>query len=155
MTLNQIKKLQNITNILNAFLEPFDCEAAASTDFAYYTASNTISYAFVVSDEHADSFLKFTHSLFPNINANVFLWSFFHELGHHEAEDDFEDEEWEEYREKASKCSSDEEYYNLPIEYAATYWAGQYMTNHYNEIKKLWNDLIPAIKNFYHEMEVE
>ena len=155
MTLNQIKSLQNITNILNTFLEPFDCNCFAGTDFAYYTASNTISYAFVVLDESADSFLKFTHSLFPNINANIFLWSFLHELGHHETEDDFEDEEWKKYRKDIIKCKTDEEYYNLPIEYAATYWAGEYLTNHMNEIRDLWSKLIPAIKDFYKVMEVD
>lgn len=152
---NQFTSLITITNILNDFLKPFDCITVLDTDFAYYSASNLITYAFIIADKHEKTFTKFVNNLFPNVKANIFLWSFLHELGHHETEDDFEDEEWEEYREKAPKCSSDEEYYNLPIEYAATYWAGQYMTKHYNEIKKLWDNLIPAIKNFYYEMEVE
>ena len=47
------------------------------------------------------------------------------------------------------------EYYNLPIEYAATYWAGKYMISHKDEIKNLWNQLMPLIQDFYKEMEVK
>ena len=151
---NQLTALKNITNILNEFLESFDCTAMPDTDFAYYTASNTISYAFVLADNHEKTFIKFVHNLFPNINANIFLWSFLHELGHHETEDDFEDEEWDEYLNIVHTIKNDEEYYNLPIEFAATYWAGEYIMNHESEIKTLWNKLAPAIQIFYNEMEV-
>lgn len=155
MTLLQLKSLQHITDILNDFLEPFDCTAAPDTDFAYYTASNTISYALTFADCHEKTFMNFVHNLFPLVHANIFLWSFFHELGHHETEDDFEDREWKKYRKDITKCTTDEEYYNLPIEYAATYWAGEYLTNHIDEVIDLWNKLIPVIKNFYSVMEVD
>ena len=42
----QNSNLQKITNILNNFLEPFECTTEIDTDFAYYTASNIINYAF-------------------------------------------------------------------------------------------------------------
>jgi len=41
------------------------------------------------------------------------------------------------------------EYYNLPVEYAATAWAGNYMRTHVEEISTLWSKLQPAIMNFY------
>ena len=151
----QNSNLQKITNILNNFLEPFECTTEVDTDFAYYTASNLITYAFVLTDKHETTFINFTHTLFPEVKADIFLWSFLHELGHHETEDDFEDYEWEEYLNKAPLIKNDYEYYNLPIEYAATYWAGKYMISHKDEIKNLWNQLMPLIQDFYKEMEVK
>ena len=89
-------QLNVISNILNDFLEPFECTAYADTDFAYYMQSNKISYALVITDKHEKTFMNFVTKLFPNIKADPFLWSFLHELGHHETADDFEDEEYEE-----------------------------------------------------------
>ena len=149
------KRLYQITDILNDFLKPFDCVAVAGTDFAYYPGSNTIEYALVVGDYHEKTFNSFCKKLFPEITANIFLWSFLHELGHNETVEDFEDEDWQDYINKINSCPCDEEYYNLPIEYAATYWAGKYMLNHQNEIKNLWNKLAPTILNFYKENEVK
>ena len=155
MTDKQNNALQNITHLLNIFLEPFECTANLDTDFAYYSASNLITYTFVVADKHEKTFTDFTRTLFPQIEANIFLWSFLHELGHHETEDDFEDNEWEEYLNKIDFIKNDYEYYNLPIEYAATYWAGKYMINHKDEIKNLWDQLMPLIQSFYKEMEID
>ena len=140
------KQLNKITNILNTYLEKFDC---------VISSSNTIHYALVTAETHKDSFLKFVNTLFPEINADIFLWSFFHEIGHHETEDDFTEEEEEEYRIIASSNISNEEYYNLPMEYAATDWAGEYMKEHSAEVAQLWNKLAPVIRETYKLMEVE
>ena len=148
MNVNVIKEAQDITNILNDFLAPFDCTAFLGTDFGYYTESNTIEYALFVKDENADSFLEYAQSLFTNIHTNIFIWSFLHELGHHETEDDFEDEEWDEYISRINKEISCEEYYSLPIEHAATAWAGEYIQSHVEEVAKLNTELTIAIDNF-------
>ena len=156
MNFIQMQALNNITDILNNFLEPFECYAVPASDFAYYIASNRITYALAVSDKHEKTFMNFVHDLFPDIKADVFLWGFLHELGHHETEDDFEDDDWKFYYSKLrQKFDNDYDYYNLPIERAATEWAGRYMINHTKEIKSLWNKLVPAIKNFCKMMEVE
>ena len=146
------KELDRITNIINNFLEPFDCVAFAGTDFNYYPASNTIEFALTVIDEHANSFKQFAESLHP-VHSDIFLWSLMHELGHAETEDEFDDDE--EYEAAAANVISDEDYYNIPQEYAATDWAGEYMTEHEDEMIQLWNELAPAIKAFYDAMEVE
>lgn len=149
--------LKTITNILNDFLEPFDCVAEPGEDFCYHLSSNTINFAFVVVDKYEKTFMEFVEKLFPRINANPFLWSFLHELGHHETEDDFEDEEWSEYTEAVHgpEPIDDFTYYNLPIERAATKWAGNFMIEHENEVRELWYKLVPAIYAFYKEMEVD
>jgi hypothetical protein len=146
--------LQNITNILNEFLNPFDCEAFPGTDFGYYTASNRIEYSFTVPDQHEKTFMNFVNKNFPRIDANPFLWSFLHELGHHETEDNFNEEQWNQYRHFIRNCNDDYTYYNLPIERAATEWAANYMITHEDEVRKLWYKLVPIILAFYKDMEV-
>ena len=148
------KELEKITNILNKYLKPFDCEAVSGTDFAYYPNENVISYALAVIDNFEESFIKFAESLHPDVHADIFLWSLFHELGHHETEDEFDDEDEVQYLKLSTICKDDWEYYNIPQEKAATDWAGWYMETHAADVGQLWNDLAPAIQDFYKAMEV-
>ena len=148
------KELNQITNILNEFFTPFDCIAEPGTDFSYDSSSNTITYALLVNDEHAESFIHFAESLNP-VHADIFLWSVLHELGHNQTEDDFDEEDEVNYWRIASNAKNDEEYYNIPEEYAATDWAGKFMIENEAEVAELWNNLAPAIKAFYDAMEVE
>ena len=147
-------KDDQITNIINNFLVPFDCVAEPGVDFAYYPGSNTITYSLVVINNFAESFTHFAESLHP-VKADIFLWSLFHELGHHETEDDFDEEDDEEYWKQVKQCNKDaEKYYRLPQEYAATDWAGEYMETHEAEVAQFWNELAPAIQEVYKIMEV-
>ena len=86
---------KGITDVLNDFLKPFDCVAYLGTDFCYHTATNSISIALFVTEEADRSFNDFIKTEFPEIDASLFIWSFLHELGHHETEDDFEDEDYD------------------------------------------------------------
>lgn len=142
-----------ITKIINEFLEPFECEAKVGLDFAFYSESNTITYSLVLVDRFAQSFENYCKSLFPDVQANIFIWSLLHEVGHRETEDDFDDEEWEEYMEVIGSELSEQEYYSLPIEHAATVWAGEYIQSHEKEITRLWEDLAAALKKFYSAIE--
>ena len=148
------KELDKITNILNNFLKQFDCTAKPGTDFACYTDSNTITYALVIADKYEKTFMDFTKRLFPNIRADPFLWSTMHEIGHIETENDFDEEDEIAYINAIKTVTTDEEYYNIPQEYAATDWAGTFMETHEEEIKVFWNKLAPAIQNFYTTLEV-
>lgn len=147
------KYINEITGILNDFLKPFDCTAEFGKDFAYYSESNTITYSLLVLDSNEKTFSNFVKALFPEITADIFLWSFLHEIGHNMTKDVFDDEEWAKYRIDARTCSNDYQYYNLPIEKAATVWAGEYMLTHTEEVAILWNKLSSTIANFYKKME--
>ena len=148
-------KVEKINSILNSFLTPFDCECELGTDFEYITAESLIRYTFVVPDESSEAFLKFAERMFPDIKADIFLWSFLHELGHHETADEFEDEEWEDYMQLCKLGLSDEAYFELDIESAATRWAGDYIQSHEEEIAKLWVELKAAIQEFYTSINLE
>lgn len=144
-----------INRILNDFLAPFDCTCELGTDFEYLTQSNMIHYTFVAPEKDSSMFMANVQERFPAVHADVFLWSFLHELGHRETEDDFEQEDWDEYMERIRQPISSEEYFNLPIEYAATAWAGEYIESHVDEIASLWNELVEAISNFYNTINLE
>lgn len=143
------KAAEKINKILNDFLEPFDCDAVFSGDFCYWTTENRIGVALFVVDSSAKAFIKNAEERFPDIKADVFLWSFFHELGHHETEDDFEQNEWDYYRDCIEREISDEEYFNLPQEYEATQWAGEYMMENAAVVDELWKKLAPAIQEYH------
>ena len=99
------------------------------------------------------SFLNFVEKLFPEIKADIFLWSFLHEVGHHETIDDFDDLEHQVYHHIVQRVEiSDEYYYNLPIEKAATEWAGEFMKNNVSEVQRLWNNIQPVLKRLYTEI---
>lgn len=143
------KEIAAIAEILDSFLKPFDCISNFGEEFGFYTASNTVEFALTVKDKHESTFMEFVGKNFPDIHADIFLWSVLHELGHRETEDEFDDDEWEDYMRAIFNCDSDIEYYNLPIEYAATDWAANYMRTHTAEVATLWGKLQPAIINAY------
>ena len=143
------KEVTAIIKILDDFLKPFDCESFFGEQFSFYPASNTVEFTFTVKEIHDKTFMDFVTKHYPDVHADIFLWSFLHEVGHRETEDDFDDDDWEDYMRAIFNCEDDMEYYNLPVEYAATAWAGNYMRTHVEEISTLWSKLQPAIMNFY------
>lgn len=155
--MKEIKGIEEINNILNNFLEPFDCTAEEGEDFCYWVSKSCINYAFVVPCEKDKWFQEFIYSLNKKINCDIFLLSFFHELGHHETLDEIEDSIlkycWDIKNELNCKTLITKEdsfmYFNLPDEKAATEWGIRYITTHEKEIKKLWDKLQPAIFKFY------
>ena len=147
-------------NTLEEYLKDFlnrndiDCDVLLGDSFAFLPASNTIAYTLLVTDSSSKSFLNFTKKLFPEITADIFLWSFLHEIGHYETTDDFDEYEYEEYYFLINQEGlSDEFYYNLPIERAATVWAGNFMKNNVAEMQRLWNNIQPIIQAIYKKGE--
>ena len=153
----RLKGLENIENILNNFLKEFDCEAEISSDFAYWSAKNLITVALTVSESNDRDFQEFCRKLEPSLQCDTFLLSFFHELGHHETIDEWEDDEYLDMmiqKEKINKMKVSQKeknfiYFNTPDEKRATEWGLTYIMNHSQEIALLWNNLQQAILKFY------
>ena len=91
-----MKGLNKITEKINEFLKPFDCECKPCTDFAYYYAHSLITYSFIVPTRDKLEFLDSVNILNPKVETDMFLWSLLHEFGHHETMDFLEDDEAEE-----------------------------------------------------------
>lgn len=152
--------LDYYVNTLNEYLQEFldrneiECDVELGTDFAYLHSKSKIIYSILVIDTHADSFLSFAEKLFPEIKADIFLWSFLHEVGHYETTDDFDDVEYEEYYRCIKQDNLDSDiYYNLPIEKAATIWAGEFMKKNIEEVQRLWNNIQSIIQAIYEKGE--
>lgn len=153
-----LKGINKINDIINEFLEPFELTAELGTDFDYSFLEDKIHYALVVGDTSSNLFLKDAEARFPDVHADVFLWSLLHEIGHSETLDDLDDGVEELCMEIKRELNEHQDwsteirytiYFNCPDEKAATDWAGEYLTTHFKEISLFWNKLQKAIKDFY------
>ena len=159
-----LKGINEINNIINEFLVPFGLTAELGTDFDYCVLEDKIHYTLVVGDICSKLFIENVEARFPDVHADVFLWSLLHEIGHSETLDDLNDgvEELcmeikrELYRHQNWSIEDLHAiYFNCPDEKAATDWAGEYMMNHGKEITIFWDKLQPVIKRFYELNKVE
>ena len=169
-----LKGIERINGILNKFLCDFDCTAEVDVDFGYYSHLNLITYSFVCTKISDVMFSNVVTALCPNIKCDIFLWSLLHELGHHETIDDLSDVDYNYSQDEKQRISKQlsgisaeteeklymriaNEYYFLPDEIAATCWAVDFVTKNQYKVRQLWNELQPAIKDFYtlNELELE
>lgn len=146
--------LDTVTTILNEYLEKFGLTATLDTDFGYYRYDDLITYTVVVTERFDRLFQNFVETNFPLVNAPIFLWSLFHEIGHAETDDDLDDDLYDFcYNAKIGiNPDNDEEvmaYFTLPDEYAATEWAYYYFLNHKEEVTELWDRLRPEIEKLH------
>lgn len=154
MELNGIEK---INDVITDFLVPFECTCSMGLDFSYYYGISEITWSLFTTETTDITFTEFVEKEFPDITADIFLWSLLHELGHHETCDswvekdqlkfDAKKEELENSTEDYAKSCID--YYYIPDEYEATKWAADYMEEHIEEISELWDKLQEAIMSFY------
>lgn len=153
----KLQGVENIENILNKFLEPFECMAELGSDFSYWYSESLICFALAVAESNDIDFRDFCKKLQPELHCDIFLLSFMHELGHHETLDEWDDEEYldmkiQKERINKMKVSQKEKnfmYFNIPDERRATEWGLQYMMEHQTEMTLLWNELRQAILSFY------
>ena len=159
-----LKGINEIDNIINDFLEPFGLTTELGTDFDYCFVEDKVHYALVIEDTSSKLFMKNAEMRFPDVHADIFLWSLLHEIGHSETLDDLEDGVEELCMEIKEKLNEHTDwsaetrhmiYFNCPDEEAATNWAGEYMMNHSEEVTIFWNKLRIAIHNFYELNEVK
>ena len=167
-----LKGVEKIENILNAFLSEFETTVVLGAEFAYNTISGEIMYTLFGDEFSNNLFMKNFNKLAPDIDCDVFLASFLHELGHHKTLDLVEEDE-EKYsndckREieiKAEYLNSESDaeeleklhtlYFNLPNEIIATNWAIEYIRENIEKIKELWGKVQDAVMEVYELNGVE
>lgn len=153
----KLQGVDRIENILNEFLEPFECTAELGSDFSYWYSESLICFALAVAESNDIDFREFCKELQPELHCDIFLLSFMHELGHHETLDEWEDEEYLDMKiqkeqinkMKVSQKEKNFMYFNIPDEKRATEWGLQYIMEHQAEMTQLWNKLQQAIFSFY------
>ena len=155
-------KTEKLTKILNDFIKPFHTACYYGADFGYSPILKEISYSLVMADKGTKAFMEHFNTLAPDITCDAFLVSFLHELGHHMTLSAFSEEEMDEYYDDVEYIRahledgefSDEEYFNLPIEAAATNWAIDFIRNNASALAKWWTKVQSAILEIY-DNEVE
>lgn len=157
-----------ITSILDEFLTEYECTSTLTSDFCYFSDSNIIGYSFLVEEVNDALFMNVINSLSPIVSCDIFLWSFLHELGHHQTIEDFSIKELKKYyktkaklSKRLSKAKTDlqklelkKQYFVLPDEYAATAWAVNFVNANLNKVQALWTKLQPEILEFYKKNEL-
>ena len=166
----KLKKVSKINQVLNEFLAEFDAVCDMGSDFCYWNSESLIHYTLVISERQNTHFMDNFNKLAPDINCDVFLASFLHELGHHETLHMFDDADeayCRDYKEMLHSRLINEipigeaeaeiyrQYFNLPDEYEATMWAIEYMRENADKVKELWEKIKVAIMDFYKANNVE
>lgn len=130
---------QAIKKFVQSFNEEYD--VCMGTDFYVVTVTNTIVYTIAMSEKSGQAFYNNFVSRFPKCGQlSIFTLSLLHELGHLEMEWDEEDD-----IDLRNIITTDEEYFNLHNERIATDWAGEYATEHLDEMTKLDQQFINFI----------
>ena len=148
--MQKIVGMDKLTNVLDKFLEEFECTSIVDTNFYCLIASNVIAVSLVVSEKNSSSFMSRVNRLYPDIHADEFLWSFLHEVGHIETINTLDDDElYFSKTQKKNENITNEVYYELPDEFAATEWAANYMRENTEKVAKFWNEVQSVIVNIY------
>lgn len=161
----ELKGLKRVNRIINEYLKRFGITASLGLDFGAYIEDRHVEYAILVADPADKFFVPFVASLAPNLKADIFLTSLFHEVGHiytqydlSKADWDFGWDEKEDINKKIQECPEGDtqtvleqnfRYFNLPEEIAATKWAIRYMENYAEDVAEFWAELQPAILRFF------
>lgn len=165
MAKTKLKGLKRVDRIINEFTKQFGIEAHLGTDFCAYIEDREINYPIVLVDAADKYFVPFIQSIDPHIQADIFVISLLHEVGHIYTKFNLSQEEWDkdwvakaaidnaiqatEDEDEASFERLNNEYFNLPDEIAATKWALNYIKKHETEVAEFWAELQPAIHRFY------
>lgn len=153
-----------LVEIVDNFLEPFNCDSDFDSDFFYSSREQRIYFTLAYSERADKLFKQYVFSEFHYEISNIFLLSLLHELGHHFTLSNFSDIEIrKEHKRKRkieaelTKTDSNEaflKYFDLPIEKTATEWA----INYYKENKKSCDDFYSifeeAVKKEYERLEL-
>lgn len=143
--------LDKLQKVINNYVAKFDLTCRLSTDFGYYWADDVIEYAVVISKRFDALYSEYLWEHYNDVNAPLFLWSLFHEIGHSQTDDFFTDEAhtvFSEYKNSLNpELDSDVmEYYHCPDEALATNWAYLYMRDNASEVEALWNEILPLLQ---------
>ena len=170
MAKKKLKGIKRIDKIVNRYLkEKFGIKAYLGVDFSAFLDRREIEYSVFTAGMGDKFFNKFVTGLAPNIKADIFLTSLFHEVGHIYTQYNLSESEWDYgWDEKAdienilNDQSIDEKvieeqhmrYFNLPEEIAATRWAITYMEKYADDVAEFWNELQPAILRFFRKNKI-
>lgn len=157
----ELKGIEVIDNFFTKWCQDhgFDVVCEMGTDFQIDLGHNVVYYAPFYCEETEEEYRAEIIKDFPQfancdlgINA---LIAFFHEIGHAETENEWDEEDWEGFEAWKQTEITNVEYFRHPIEWRATEWACNYILEHQEEVGKLWEDFCILYSWFYEINEVE
>lgn len=163
INVEELKGFDKIDEIVNEFVEHFDCDAEFNDEFCYWHDDCTIGYNLIVGVESDLAWTEYVKETFDYSIKNIFVFSILHEVGHHFTMDDFSKTDLRKEFQKVEKIEavlseSDDvetdrklykEYFDLPMERTATEWAVGYARKNPTTLRNFWKKLEKALKEFY------
>lgn len=156
-----LEGMDKILNIINKFLEDYDITAYWNEDFEAVCDENKIGFTLAPTQEDLNYFMNDAQSRYSFVQADPMLWLLFHEVGHIMTNDQWTVEELEyfEYQKEQMSYIEDDQmrndwYHALPDEFAATRWAAFFMYENKEKVQAFWEELQPAILEFYFTHEL-
>ena len=152
--MTQIQMIENdfapVTATLSAFVRTFDEEYSVELGADFEAVDDEkIVYAIAMIDEEARNFAENFISRFPACAVfDIFTLSFMHELGHLETAWDMVDDvaQRNKLRKMTDKKKACALYYRLHNERIATDWAGEYLTEHLEEMQAFEKKVLQILK---------
>lgn len=160
-----MRGVKALNKAIQTEVKMFGIEDIRMADWGYYSNDYSIEYTLFENRIEDELFLDFVKERFNYKPLNNFMLSLFHEIGHHYTYDeatesdiiyDFCQAEKDRIEEEMQTATSNRkikkleyEYFNLPDEIVATAWAVEYMREHEEEIKIMWEHILKAIHKFY------
>ena len=129
----------------NLWLEEYGFSSRVDSNgyWGYCPADDTIEIQIYEESEDVAAWNDFLYDHLHCISFyDIFITSFLHELGHAHTLEFFDEHDWE----VARSALTPRDYFETPIEIAATHWAIDFMDNQKEEVDMLAELLRPAIE---------
>lgn len=124
-----------LLKLLNKIAKEFDCSVVLGDSFNYYHFESKIEVAEITEPSKMDlAFLALARKNGLNEIVDAFTISFFHELGHCETIDEFDDDCFDPEFKNALTL---EQYFYLDEEFAATDWAIDFCNEHLDLVRAI------------------
>ena len=157
--MNTKQLLEKMNNTINEYVSKFGCKSVVGYDFSYYD-DGLIEWTPFVLEESDKYFQKFVKEHYPHIEADSFIWSLFHEIGHHKTRQMWSEEDMDKFQKISelleSKLETDtnldniyNDYFNMENELIATDWAAKYLEEHSKEVSEFWNNFVKKYSQYY------
>lgn len=144
------------SKVIKEFCKRFGIKAKPDEYFCAYMGTNKIGY--LIGQDYLDTFVEYVNDMYPDIEANAWVWATLHEIGHLKVKREFPNKisKYIENGINRMMLSTKMHHYD-PSEVAATHWAAKYIKKHPKKIKKfekkLKKELGEEIFNMYEEKE--
>lgn len=139
-----------VTALLTDFVQMFDEEysVALQPKFEANITTEVIGYAVAVPEAATEAFVIDFLKRFPSCKCfHSFTLSFMHELGHLETEWDMVDD-----TDERNEITDNETYFTLHNERIATDWAGEYLTDHKDEMLMIEKQILTELHKVWEKI---